>query len=130
MLSVPSFLLRKLYVRGTLENTFRGMEFRLRNDLGSGYAEEMFPITLDGRELPLDWCFFSSDGAAQCFDRVSKEQPFCLVLHCETLIIVENVSLTEEPHTIGLGFRVPGLGILRFDFVDLPAPRGQPAGAG
>ena len=130
MLSVPSFLLRKLYVRGTLENTGRGMEFRLRNDLGSGYAEEMLPVTLDGRELPLDWCFFSGDGTPQCFDRVSKDEPFYLVLHRETLITVENVSLTDEPHTIGLGFRVPGLGILRFDFVDLPAPRGRPTGAG
>ena len=123
MLSVPSFLLRKLYVRGTLRNTNRGIEFRLRNSLGSGYAEEMLPVSLDGQEQPLQWCRFYADGVLRCFNQVSKEEPFCLVLHHDTVVIVENVSLTHEPHTIGLGFRVPGLGVLSFDFVDLPTPR-------
>ena len=75
MLSVPTFLLRKLYMRGTLRNTAAGFEFRLRNDLGSGYAEEMVPLTLDGQELPLEVCFFSTQEETRRFDQVTKRIP-------------------------------------------------------
>lgn len=126
MITVPGFLLRKLYVRGTLQNTDRGIKFQLRNTLGAGYAEEMLPIRLDGREIPLQWCFFSADGDVRGFDQVSPEEPFPLLLNRETEVTVENLFLTQEPHTVSMGFRVPGLGALRFDFIDLPAPLDQP----
>jgi len=125
MVSVPSFLLRKLYVKGSLENTALGITFRLRNSLGSGYAEEMLPITVDGREMPLEHCFFSVGGDPRSFDQVSSDEPFCLLLNQDTVVTVENVVLSQEPHTVGMGFRVPGLGMLRFDFVDVPHSQSQ-----
>jgi len=121
MVSVPSFLLRRLYVRGTLKNTGQGLQFQLRNGLGSGYAEEMLPLTVDGAELPLDWCTFAVDGQTRPFSQVSREHPLTLPLNRDALITVQNVTLTPEPHTVGMGFRVPGLGALRFDFTDSPA---------
>ena len=125
MVSVPKFLLRKLYVKGTLQSTGQEVTFRLRNTLGSGYAEEMLPISFDSEDVPLESCFFSTDGESKCFDQVSKAEPFCLLMNRETVITVQNASLTQEAHTIGMGFRVPGLGMLRFDFVDLPSFGGQ-----
>ena len=130
MVSVPKFLLRKLYVKGTLQSTGQGVTFRLRNTLGSGYAEEMLPISFDGEDVPLESCFFSTDGESKCFDQVSKAEPFCLLMNRETVITVENATLTQEAHTIGMGFRVPGLGMLRFDFVDRPFSVGQSDGPG
>ena len=130
MVSVPKFLLRKLYVKGTLQSTAQGVTFRLRNTLGSGYAEEMLPISFDSEDVPLESCFFSSDGESKCFDQVSKTEPFCLLMNRETVITVGNASLTQEAHTIGMGFRVPGLGMLRFDFVDRPSSVGQSEGPG
>ena len=126
MVSVPSFLLRRLYVRGTLTNTGQGLQFQLRNDLGSGYAEEMLPITLDGAELPLHWCTFSVDGQVRPFSEVSREHPLTLLVNRDALVTVGNVTLTPEPHTVGMGFRVPGLGALRFDFTDAPAVTASP----
>ena len=120
MLSVPSFLLRKLYVKGSLESTSHGLSFRLRNSLGSGYAEAMSPLTLDGREIPMEDTYFSVDSEPRRFDTVSKENPFGLLLNQDTVITVENTSLSPEPHTVGMGFKVPGLGMLRFDFIDQP----------
>ncbi len=123
MVSIPGFLLRKLYVRGTLENTGQGIEFRLRNTLGSGYAEEMLPVRLDGEEIPLSRCFFWSGGEKRSFEQVSRSDPFTLPMHQDTVIAVEDISLTPGPHTVGIGFRVPGFGELRFDFVDVPLPQ-------
>ena len=121
MVSIPGFLLRKLYVRGTLENTSQGIAFRLRNTLGSGYAEEMLAVRLDGEEIPLSRCFFWSGGKKRSFDQVTRSDPFTLSLNQDILVAVEDISLTPEPHTVGIGFRVPGFGELRFDFVDVPS---------
>ena len=96
MLSVPSFLLRKLYVKGSLQNTPQGISFRLRNSLGSGYAEQMSPLTLDGREMPLEDTSFFVDSEPRSFDTVSKENPFCLLLNQDTVITVENISLSPD----------------------------------
>jgi hydroxymethylglutaryl-CoA reductase (NADPH) len=126
MVSVPSFLLRRLYVRGTLKNTGQGLQFQLRNGLGSGYAEEMLPVTVDGAELPLAWCTFAVDGQVRPFSEVSREHPLTLPLNRDALVTVRNVTLTPELHTVAMGFRVPGLGALRFDFTDSPAPTASP----
>jgi hydroxymethylglutaryl-CoA reductase (NADPH) len=128
MLSVPSFLLRKLYVKGSLQNTPQGVSFRLRNSLGSGYAEAMAPLTLDGLEMPLEDTYFFVDSEPRSFDTVSRENPFSLLLNQDTVITIENTSLSPEPHKVGMGFKVPGLGMLRFDFVDQPPVGDQPAG--
>ena len=130
MVSVPKFLLRKLYVKGSLQSTGQGVTFRLLNTLGPGYAEEMLPISFDGEDVPLETCFFSSDGESKCFDQVSKAEPFCLLMNRETVITVKYASLTQHAHTIGMGFRVPGLGMLRFDFVDIPSSGGGSEGLG
>jgi len=126
MVSVPAFLLRRLYVKGTLKNTSQGIEFQLRNRLGSGYAEAMIPITLDGIEVPMHQCFFSVDGELTCFDQVSPGRPFTLALNQDTNVTVADLSLTDEPHTVGMGFRVPGLALLRFDFTDRPTTAKSP----
>ena len=58
MVSVPSFLLRKLYVKGSLKNTDTGFQFQLRNSLGSGYAHKMMPLEIDDEVLEITNCFF------------------------------------------------------------------------
>jgi hypothetical protein len=81
---------------------------------------------LDGREMPLADTSFFVDSEPRSFDTVSKDSPFCLLLNQDTVITVENVSLSLEPHKVGMGFKVPGLGMLRFDFIDQPLPGDQP----
>ena len=122
---MPGFLLRNLYVRGTPQNTDRSIKFRLRNTLGAGYTEEMLPISLDGRGIPLQLCFTSADGDVRGFEKVSPEVPPRLLLNRDTEVTVENLSLTQNPHTVGMGFRVPSLEALRFDVTELPSPQGQ-----
>ena len=58
MVSVPGFLLRKLYVKGSLKNTDTGFQFQLRNSLGSGYAHKMMPLQVDDKVLDITTCFF------------------------------------------------------------------------
>ena len=121
MVTVPSFLLRRLYVRGSLRNTDRGVQFQLLNKLGAGYARKLFPLVMDGRDVPMERCVFSMNGTQVPFGAVSNETPFILDLNKATTITITDVVLTEQPHTIEMSFEVPGLGVLQFDFTDVPS---------
>ena len=121
MVTVPSFLLRRLYVKGSLRNTDQGVQFQLLNRLGTGYARRLLPLTLDGQKVPLDRCSFSVNGEQFPFDDVSEETPFTLNLNKATLITVTGLTLKSGPQRIGMGFEVAGLGVLQFDFVDAPS---------
>ena len=121
MVTVPSFLLRRLYVHGSLRNTDRGMQFQLMNKLGAGYARRLFPLVVDGQDVPMDRCTFLMNGTQVPFDAVSDRTPFTLDLNKTTTINVAQVVLTNQAHTIEMSFEVPGLGVLQFDFTDVPS---------
>jgi len=61
VVSVPAFLLRRLYVKGSLHNRADGWGFRLKNGLGSGYAKGMLPLSLDKAEVPMEKSFFATE---------------------------------------------------------------------
>lgn len=119
MVTVPGFLLRRLYVKQSLKNADDGFEFSLLNRLGSGYAFRMLPLTLDGRQLPLDSAAFWMDGELTGFHEVSRDRTFTLAMNRSIVVRVAGTSLEPGPHKIGMGFEVPGLGALSFDFTDI-----------
>ena len=121
MVSVPSFLLRRLYVKGSLKNATGGFEFQLKNGLGSGYAHKMSPLIVDGVEVPTDSTFFYLDGREVAFSKVSKENTFTLAMNKEITVWVDKLPLGPGTHKVEMGFDVPGLGTLRFDFTDVVA---------
>ena len=118
MVTVPGFLLRRLYVKQSLTNTVDGFQFEMLNRLGSGYAHKVHPITVDGIEIPIDSAEFVLDGNATGFAEVSKEKTFTLAMNRSITIRVSGLGLESGAHTIGMGFDVPGLGTLSFDFID------------
>ena len=121
MVTVPSFLLRRLYVKGSLRNTDDGVQFQLMNKLGTGYARKLLPLALNGHEISLERSFYFANGEQHPFDFVSDATPLTLDLNKTTTITIKGLKLSSEPHTIGMRFEVPGLGILHFDFTDVPS---------
>ena len=119
MVTVPGFLLRRLYVKESLKNNPAGFEFQLRNRLGSGYAHKLQPLTVDGEEVPLERAVFSLEGRETTFRDVSKENTFALAMNKTITVRVDGVTLAAGPRKIGMGFDVPGLGTLSFDFTDV-----------
>ena len=121
MVTVPGFLLRRLYVKGSLRNTGSGFEFALRNRLGSGYAYKLWPLTVDGAEVPVTSSYFLIEDERTSFAEVSKDKTFSLALNKTITIQANDVTLQPGPRKVGMGFDVPGLGTLRFDFTDIVA---------
>ena len=115
---VPAFLLRRLYVKGSLKPTIEGFQFQLRNRLGSGYARRLLPLTLDGEALDMAKTTFEIEGRVLGFEAVDREVPFTLGMNRETSMVVKGRTLTPGPHRVGLGFSVVGLGMITFEIAD------------
>jgi hypothetical protein len=117
-MEVPSFLLRRLYVSGSLRNTDAGFAFDLRNSLGSGYAERVFPVTIDGAEYPLAATRFVSDEESLRFADVSPVRPMTLAMNRTLTVTIDGEPLPSGKHAIGLGFFVVGMGEMKFEVSD------------
>jgi hypothetical protein len=119
-MQVPAFLLRRLYVRGSLHNDGGGFAFELKNSLGAGYAEQMLPLTVDGEPIPPEDATFAVEGsnAVLPFTSVSSDQPFTLSMRKTVTIAVRGRTLEPGKHKIGLGFVVTGMGTMQFDVTD------------
>ena len=118
MPGVPAFILRRLYVKGSLENTGSGWRFTLRNSLGSGYARGMQPLKVDGHEVPMEQASFNQEGQDITFDRVTEKNTFGLKMNRSIVISVVGDQLSPGPHKVWMGFVVPGFGRIGFDFTD------------
>lgn len=118
MPGVPAFILRRLYVKGSLRNTESGWGFTLKNSLGSGYAKGMQPLKINEQELPMTSASFSQDGEDITFDRVTDQNTFGLKMNRSIEISVAGTALAPGAHKVWMGFVVPGFGKIGFDFTD------------
>ena len=117
-MKVPAFLLRRLYVKGSLRNTTDGFAFDLKNSLGSGYAEAVLPLLVDEAEIPVDRARFVVDGDATPFADVSADRPMTLAMNRAVTVEVAGEPLPPGKHRIDIGFIVTGMGEMRFDVTD------------
>ncbi len=109
-------------MKGSLRNTDGGFAFDLKNSLGSGYAEQVLPITLDGDELPVETARFVVAGEATGFADVSADRPMTLGMNRVVTIAIAGHRLEAGKHKLGIGFVVAGMGTMQFDVTDAILP--------
>ena len=119
MISIPSFLLKRLYVKGSLRNNADGFQFEIENKLGSGYGNELKPLTLDRGTIPLEKSSFQQDSSEILFSEVSRDRPFTLPVNKRLTVKVKGITLDEGVHKIGMSFVAEGLGKLGFEVTDV-----------
>ncbi len=119
-MKVPGFLLRRLYVKGSLRATETGFSFELHNSLGSGSVHEMRPLTLDRMpQNPDRTTIRRADGSEVAFSAISEKAPFALEMGRSLTVHVEGTKLTPGKHEIGFSFVVPVVGTLGFTVDDV-----------
>ena len=119
VVTVPGFLLRRLYVKQSLRRTGAGFEFELRNRLGSGYAHGMQPLKVDGVKVPPERTRFVLEGSETLFSEISRQSTFTLAMNKTIIVRTDGFDLEPGTHKVEMGFDVPGLGTLQFDFTDV-----------
>lgn len=115
---MPSFLLRRLYVKGSLRNQAGGCAFDLQNALGSGYADQVLPLLIDGEAISPDSCAFIVDGVERRFDTVTADDPMTLPMNRDLTVTIDGRTLAPGEHSIEMAFLVTGMGEMRFDVKD------------
>ena len=118
-LQIPTFLLRKLYIKGSLENLDDGFQFKLKNSISSGTAVNIEPIKVNGNEYPLEAVRISSDDVEISGNEISEDNTFPIKVGLEILIKVMTGSpLPAGEHTIDISLSTKEVGKLAFDVKD------------
>ena len=117
-MQIPAFLLRKLYIKGSLENVDDGFTFKLKNSLSPGTTTEVAPIKVNDTEYGLDSTTVRSEGVEILGSDISEDNTFPIKVGVEIEIFVKGDSLPEGEHKIDISLTTKEAGTLAFDVTD------------
>ncbi|MFW9921408.1 MAG: hydroxymethylglutaryl-CoA reductase [Candidatus Thorarchaeota archaeon] len=117
-MQIPSFLLKKLYVKGSLENVDDGFHFKLKNSLSPGTAIGMEPIKVNGQEYSLADTTISTEGSSMVAADVNGDQAFAIKVGVDIVIHIKGTPLAEGDHKIDISLTTKEAGKLAFDVSD------------
>ncbi len=116
---IPSFLLKKLYVKGSFKNTPNGFELALRNTLAPGTLIGISPMQIDGREIPLAHVLIATGDAAPVrASGISLASPRQFPLNVIVKFQVEDQPLTPGNHRVTVQVNTKEAGELKIDAED------------
>ena len=117
-MQIPAFLLRKLYIKGSLENVEGGFSFKLKNSLSPGTTTSVAPIKVKGDEYSLYSTTIKSVDGEVRGSEISEDNTFPIKVGVEIEIFIEGDPLPEGEHTIDISLKTKEAGTLAFDVKD------------
>ncbi len=116
---IPSRLLAKLYVKGSLCNRKRGFVFTIKNVLAPGTATSFLGLVVDGAEYPLEQVsvVMNGPGRIEATD-ISSLAPLSLDLGRQVSVMVRGQRLAPGSHEIVIRFRTKEVGEVRLPIRD------------
>jgi len=117
-MQIPSFLLKKLYMKGSLENVDDGFQFKLKNSLSPGTGIGMDPLKINDTEYPLDATTITTGDEVINAADIAGGGTFSIKVGVEILIHVKGSQLPEGDHKIGISLETKEVGKLAFDVND------------
>jgi alpha-galactosidase len=103
MPAIPNFVLKRLYVKGSLANTADGCELALRNFVGSGTMTGLLSVEVDGRShLPDVLSVGLPEGVTRPGDSITPESPLVLASGVAVTIRLRGERLSPGPHAVRL----------------------------
>ena len=116
--SFPEFLLRALYVKGSLKSDGDGFRFQVKNDLGPARIIGARPLTVNRKPIPLEQCRFVHGDQEATFNQVTADQSVLMRKGEAVTIHVQETALRRGRHTIGINFIVKDMGQVSFSIND------------
>jgi hypothetical protein len=117
-MQIPAFLLRKLYIKGSLKNVGDGFDLKIKNTLSPGTAIGMSPIKVDGVDYPLADTTISSEAAKIKASEITESKGFPIKVGVEMTIHCKGKPLTKAEHKIDIAIKTKEAGSLAFDVKD------------
>jgi len=116
--SVPAFILRRLYVKGSLRNVENGFEFSLRNVLADAELIKPLEIYVDDTQIPLENVTLIAGTTSISNKDIAESNPVKFSLNMTATIRVDGARLEPGEHKITLVVTVKGYGTIKFDIRD------------
>jgi hypothetical protein len=118
---IPSFLLAKLYVKGSLKNTASGFEFALKNIIDSTMLVGIGPITVDeknyeGAAITLTVADKTVNGA-----ELSRSNSVPARMGVPMKVSVAGDKLAAGTQKISVAATTSDIGKIKFDITDIVA---------
>jgi len=117
-MAIPSFLLKKLYVKGSLKNTENGFELTLRNNLAPGSLIGLGPLTIDETSYPPSAITLKNAQGEWKGDQISSRNPLNFAQNADLRIAVQGQPLTPGTHRVAFSVLTREVGRLEFDVTD------------
>lgn len=116
---IPSLLLGKLYVKGSLRNEGQGFQFNIKNVLAPGTVIKFLALAVDGSEYPIQRVFLQVN-AVEMIEamEISSEAALSLDLGKAVTVRVRGERLSAGPHEIVLGLVTREVGELKVPLRD------------
>ncbi|MGA9349331.1 MAG: hydroxymethylglutaryl-CoA reductase [Anaerolineae bacterium] len=119
MPAVPSFMLKKLYVRGSLKNTATGFKLTLKNILAPGTIIGLDSLKVDGYEVALENIRVrSGSGTDVAASAITTQSPVAFPLNSTATIQVVGEPLTSGCHDILIAVNTKEVGLLEIPVAD------------
>ncbi len=116
---VPSFLLKKLYLKGSFKNTANGFQLSLNNILAPGTILGISPLQIDGRNVPLDQIqiIVNNESPIRASD-ITLNSPRTFPINATATFNVQDQPLTPGPHRLTVQINTKEVGELKIDAED------------
>lgn len=98
--TVPSFLLKKLYLPGSLANVEGGFEFRIKNTLATGTIIGLAELKVDDASYPFDAIRLIGPQGEIAISDISAKRPLCFALNDVVTVRVNAEPLAPGPHQL------------------------------
>lgn len=115
---VPTALLKKLYLKGSLTNTEDGFAFKLKNTLAPGTIIAFKGIEVDGKPLPVESVYLVTPSSERPAAEVGAKNPFSLQINQEITMAVHGSKLDPGRHTIVIKLTTKEVGDLEIPVED------------
>lgn len=101
MPAIPNFVLKRLYVKGSLANTPDGCELKLRNFVGSGTLTRLLSVDVDGQSHLADsLSVVLPDGGIRSGQSVTPAAPLVLASGIAVTIRLHGARLATGSHAV------------------------------
>jgi hypothetical protein len=118
MAAIPSFVLKKLYVAGSLCNTADGCQFQLKNTLAPATITGLGPLVIDGTACDAADVVLLRGSERLVTAQPSKNHPVAFDVNALVTVVVKNRRLEPGGHRIHVDVNSKEAGRLAWDISD------------
>ena len=118
MPAIPTFILKKLYVPGSLSNTAEGCQLQIKNTLAPATITGVGPVTIDGTVYTQKDVVLMRGSERLSAAAAGSAHPVTFDINTVVTIAVLNVKLAAGEHRVGLDVTSREAGRLKFEIAD------------